>query len=231
MGSEESERGRRHVEGPVHTVHLTRGFYMGSTEVTQAQYEFVMGVNPSFFHGGKYGIDLRRPVEMVNVEDVEEFCRRLSDLEGRPYRLPTEAEWEYACRAGTRTRFFFGDALECFDACEPCPQADPYLWWCGNNSPSGTKPVAQKASNPWCLYDMSGGVWEWCLDWSARYTADEAWDPRGPSTGSERVMRGGYWGFDLDATRSAMRGDLSTEHRYEFLGFRVVLEIEEGEPR
>ncbi len=227
MGSPETESGRWFVESPVHRVRITKPFYLGVTEVTQGQYERVMGTNPSFFNGGIYGIDLDRPVEQVAWDDAVEFCRRLSELEGRSYRLPTEAEWEYACRAGTATRFFFGDASDCDDACGPCPIAEPFVWWCGNNESRTTKPVATKLPNPWCLYDMNGNVKEWCSDWSDRYSAGDAVDPTGPETGEERVIRGGSFAGALREARSAMRGDLSTEHRFEFLGFRVAFS---GEP-
>ncbi len=228
MGSPEDERGRWFVETPAHRVHIAKLFVLGATEVSQRQYETVMGTNPSFFNGGEHGVDLDRPVERVLWDDAVEFCRRLSDLEGQPYRLPTEAEWEYACRAGTTTRFSFGDALECDDLCEPCPAAEPFLWWCGNDSPNGTKPVGAKVANPWCLRDMHGSVWEWCSDWTGRYSAEEAFDPTGPATGEERVLRGGYFGLGLKMARSAMRGDLSPDDRFEFLGFRVAIS---GDPR
>ncbi|MBI4605850.1 MAG: formylglycine-generating enzyme family protein [Planctomycetes bacterium] len=224
MGSPESERGRWYVEGPVHRVRITRGFYLGATEVTQGQFERVMGFNPSHFQGPEHGDDLERPVERVSWDDAAEFCRRLSELEGRTYRLPTEAEWEYACRAGTSTRFSFGDALGCDDECAPCPEAEERLWWCGDGEPAGTKHAGLTRPNAWCLQDMHGSVWEWCLDWTERYSPGEATDPAGPPTGEEKVIRGGYFGIALRNCRSAMRGDLSTEHRLELLGFRVALE-------
>lgn len=228
MGSPEDERGRWFNESPVHRVHITKAFYLGATEVTQAHYERVMGGNPSFFNGGAYGVDLDRPVEQVNFDDAVEFCRRLSELEGRTYRLPTEAEWEYACRAGTSARFFFGDALDCDDECGPCASAEPFVWWCGNAEPKTTRPVATKLPNPWCLYDMNGNVKEWCADWTSRYSSAEVFDPAGPEAGEEKVLRGGCFSAPLRQARSAMRGDLSTEHRFEFLGFRAALEESPG---
>ncbi|MBI4606289.1 MAG: SUMF1/EgtB/PvdO family nonheme iron enzyme, partial [Planctomycetes bacterium] len=151
MGSPDDERGHCRWEGPVHKVNLSKGFYMGATEVTQGEYLEVMGGNPSYFNGVRcvaidelgecsevvdYGNDLNRPVEAVSWFDALEFSRRLSEREGRTYTLPTEAQWEYAARAGTRTRFSFGDALECGDVggCWACPLADEYLWWCGNST-------------------------------------------------------------------------------------------------
>jgi formylglycine-generating enzyme required for sulfatase activity len=229
MGSPEGERARWPREGPLHRVTLSRAFHLGATEVTQGQYERVMGLNPSHFNGGEFGVDLDRPVERVLWGDAVEFCVRLSNLEGRPYRLPTEAEWEYACRAGTTTRFSFGDALECDDACLSCPEVDGNLWYCGNDSPTGTKRVGTLEANPWCLHDMHGGVWEWVADWTDRYGAEDAVDPPGPETGEEKVIRGGYWGLELQYCRSAMRGDLSTDDRFDFLGFRVVLDLEDPE--
>ncbi len=218
IGSPEGERGRYHLEGPVHKVNLSKGFYMGATEVTQGQYLEVMGTNPSYFVG------LSRPVERVSWFDAMELARRLSEREGRTYTLPTEAQWEYAARAGTTTRFSFGDALECDDVCGACPLADEHLWWCRNNSPYGTKPVGQKKSNPWCLFDMHGNVNEWCRDWWATYyPAGEVTDPMGPPSGAYRGLRGGDWNNNLRNCRSANRNNNDPDDRNNNIGFRVVL--------
>jgi formylglycine-generating enzyme required for sulfatase activity len=225
MGSPDEEPGRFFNEGPPHRVTISRAFYLGVTEVTQGQYETVMGVNPSRFMGGSYGVDPDRPVEQVTWFDADEFCRKISELEGKTYRLPTEAEWEYSCRAGTETRYSFGEALSCDEMCVPCDLADPHLWYCGNNLPEGTKKVGTRNPNPWCLHDMHGGVREWCRDWYERYSAGDVTDPQGAVLAEEKILRGGYWGIGLRYCRSAQRGDLGPEHAFDYLGFRVLLEI------
>ena len=164
-----------------HEVTLTTPFKMGVHEVAQAQYEQVMGFNPSHFKGGNH------PVETVTWVRAVEFCRRLSDLPvekaaGHVYRLPTEAEWEYACRAGTTTRYSFGDDDS---------ELGDYAWF--GTLDDKTHPVGTKRPNPWGLYDMHGNVWELCEDWVAKYPSGNATNPTGPSTGNNRVKRGGSW--------------------------------------
>ena len=173
MGSEKGDSS----EKPVHKVTLTKGFYIGVYEVTQEEWEKVMGSNPSHFKGRK------NPVERVSWEDAQEFARKLSEKENVMYRLPTEAEWEYACRAGTTAEYYWGD-----------DGIGRYAWYIGNQDGT-THPVGQKKPNAWGLYDMSGNVWEWCGDWySPAYPADkEAVDPKGAAGGSFRVFRGGSW--------------------------------------
>ena len=185
---------------------------MGVHEVTQAQYEQVMGVNPSEYKGAN------NPVEMVSWEDAVEFCRRLSELPaekaaGNVYRLPTEAEWEYACRAGTTTKFSFGDDESDFGE---------YGWY-RENSGRTTHPVGSKLPNAWGLYDMHGNVWEWCQDWYGDYPSGSVTDPSGATSSSFRVLRGGGWDYSADGCRSAFRGrDLPSCRDYGRLGFRVV---------
>jgi formylglycine-generating enzyme required for sulfatase activity len=213
-----------------HGVILTRGFKMGAKEVTQAQYRTVMGWNPSTFAGCP-----ECPVETVNWYDAKEFCRLLTERHRTNgtiapdafYRLPTEAEWEYACRAGTTTTFFFGNAEECVDENAFCPSGNAFLWFAGNNSSSNNrpKPVGTKLQNPWGLYDMNGNTFEWCQDFYGPYPSGEVTDPVGPAEGSNRVLRGGAWSQGLGFCRSAgWRLETPPAQRLEYAGIRVVLE-------
>ena len=204
MGSPEHETGRNNDEGQRWVI-LSKPFRMGTHEVTQAQYQAVMGNNPSHFKGGNL------PVEMVSWHDAVEFCRRLSARTGYRARLPTEAEWEYACRAGTPTAFHTG-----VDAIQP-NQA--------NISGRQTVPVGSYPANAFGLFDMHGNVWEWCADWYANYE-DKTFDPQGPANGQHRVLRGGSW-YDInqmDLCRSARRYNHHPDDRYAAVGFRVVLD-------
>lgn len=206
MGSPSHEKGRYNNEKQ-HQVTLTRGFYMQTTEVTQGQWKAVMGSNPSRFKGD----DL--PVEQISWNDVQEFIRRLNQREGGDkYRLPTEAEWEYACRAGRTTRFSFGDDES---------RLGEYAWYDGNSG-SRTHPVAQKKPNAWGLYDMHGNVWEWCQDRYGDYPSGSVTDPEGPSSGSYRVIRGGSWVNEPRFVRSANRGRSYPDYRNYNLGFRLL---------
>ena len=213
MGSPDSEQGRNDSEGPVHTVELD-GFWMAKYEVTQEQYEAVMGKNPSHFKGAK------NPVEMVSWNDAADFCRKLADKVGRAssparsFRLPTEAEWEYACRAGTTTRFCFGDSDN---------GLDEYAWYTANSG-SKTHPVGEKKPNEWGLYDMHGNVWEWCGDWGAdNYGAGPSKNPTSPSSGSYRVWRGGCWNSPAWNCRSAKRYGIDPGYSNINLGLRAVV--------
>jgi formylglycine-generating enzyme required for sulfatase activity len=210
MGSPSSESDRDDDEGPVHRVTISDDFYMGKYEVTQAQYEAVMGENPSRFKGAN------RPVEEVSWNDAVAFCEKLSRLTGDRYRLPTEAEWEYAARAGTRTRFYWGDS-------ESESTVKQYAWYF-NNSESKTQPVGQKKPNGWGLYDMAGNVWEWCSDWygAAYYEESPARDPQGPQSGNKHVLRGGCWGSSAYYLRTAYRNMHRPVNRNNSVGFRVV---------
>jgi formylglycine-generating enzyme required for sulfatase activity len=193
-------------------VTLTKPFKMGVHEVTQAQYEQVMKNNPSSFKGAE------NPVEQVSWEDAVEFCRKLSELSaekaaGNVYRLPTEAQWEYACRAGTTTQFSFGDDES---------DLGDYAWY-RENSASKAHPVGGKQPNAWGLYDMHGNVWEWCQDWYDDYPSGAVTDPTGPASGSYRVYRGGSWRRTAGSCRSASRGRHFPSSRYYDRGFRVSL--------
>ena len=172
-------------EKPVHQVKISRPFYLGKYPVTQAQWQTVMGNNPSHFKGAS------RPVEQVSWNEVQEFITKLNELEGCEgcYRLPTEAEWEYAARAGTTTAYSFGDDVG---------QLGNYAWY-GDNSNGETHSVGEKGANLWGLYDMHGNVWEWVQDWYGNYPEGPLTDPTGPESGSYRVVRGGSWGSTAGA--------------------------------
>jgi formylglycine-generating enzyme required for sulfatase activity len=219
MGSPDSEAGRtNNDEGPVHTVEL-EGFWMGKFEVAQEQYEAVTGKNPSDLKGPK------KPVEMVSWNDAADFCRKLTDRVGRAsspasvgrtFRLPTEAEWEYACRAGSSTRFCFGDS----DG-----GLGDYAWYDGNSGKQ-TQPVGERKPNAWGLYDMHGNVWEWCGDrpGEKHYDDSDRKDPQRPSSDGIQMLRGGSWRDGPGSCRSASRnrGD-SRKAIVNSIGFRVVV--------
>ncbi|MBR5977471.1 MAG: formylglycine-generating enzyme family protein, partial [Verrucomicrobia bacterium] len=220
MGSPEDELGRDSEETQ-HKVTLTQGYWLGKFEVTQAQYEAIMGENPSYISGA----DL--PVEYVAWEDAMEFCAKLTEIEkaagrlpkGYEYTLPTEAQWEYACRAGTTTALNSGKNLS---SEEKCPEMDEVGWY-GYNTANKTHPVGQKLPNAWGLYDMHGNVLEWCLDLynSRGYPSSEVIDPIG-TTGIMRVVRGGsYARSGAGRCRSAYR--LSGTIGFRDSGFRVAL--------
>jgi len=217
-------------ERPVHTVTLTRDYYMGKYEVAQGEYVAVVGSNPSYFTGND-----RLPVEHLTWYEMVRYANALSVREGyatcydndgnviggegnpyacEGYRLPMEAEWEYAARAGTTTQYSFGDAES---------ERGNYGWYYGNTS-SRTHPVGEKLPNPWGLYDVHGNVWEWVYDWygSSYYGGSPTSDPRGPSTGSFRVMRGGSWFFNAYYQRSANRHSYTPTNRNFSIGFRLV---------
>ena len=237
MGSPTNEVDRYEWEGPQTAVTISRGFWMGKYEVTQGEYLALMGSNPSWFNGVRftydescgcetnvdYGVDLSRPVEQVTWNDATNYCSTLTQREraaGRitansVYRLPTEVEWEYACRAWTSTRFSYGD--------DPSyTSLTNYAWYDGT-----THPVGQKLANPWGLYDMHGSVWEWCHDWwSDNLPGGIALDPQGPATGAPRVIRGGGWsefGSVANRCRSADRFYRNPDNRFTDIGFRILL--------
>jgi formylglycine-generating enzyme required for sulfatase activity len=239
MGSPSTEQDRNTDEGPQTMVTLSRGFYMGKYLVTQGEYMSIMGNNPSYFTG-----DTNRPVESCGWFNATNYCAQLTALEyqagrlppGWNYRLPTEAEWEYACRAGTTTRFSYGD--------DPgYTNLTNYAWYDGNSyttsQPSGayylvggryytTHPVGQKLPNQWGLYDIYGDVSEWCQDWFDFYPGASVIDPRGPPAGpdeSERVLRSGSWLDDPYTLRSAFRYSADPGNVSGLYGFRVVLAV------
>ena len=218
MGSPESEAHRDSEEGPQTQVTLTQGYWLGKTEVTQRQYEALMGTNPSKFK--EAGKDA--PVENVSWTDALEFCRRVMERErtegrlpaGYTYTLPSEAQWEYACRAGTTT---------------PYAGELSGLAWFDKEGGKTTHPVAQKAANAWGLNDMHGNVWEWCLDiFVDRLPGGSVTDYTGPATGSKHVYRGGGWDSDAKECRSAVRVKGSADDRENNVGFRLALSAQQS---
>jgi formylglycine-generating enzyme required for sulfatase activity len=188
-------------------VTITKPFYAGKYLVTQEQWEKVMGSNPSSFKGAK------NPVEQVSWNDCQNFIAKLKEkVPSQKFRLPTEAEWEYACRAGSDGDYCYGNGSE---------NLAEYAW-CEDNSESKTHPVGQKKPNAWGLYDMHGNVWEWCQDWYVRKPSIDETDPVGPSTGLARVVRGGSSYFNASFCRSAYRHFINPSNRYYSCGFRVV---------
>lgn len=231
MGSPESEE-ERDPDETLHDVTITRGFWILETPVTQRMYEAVIGENPSAFSAtGKsakdvVGLDTSNfPVETVSWFDANAFCEKLNALNVVPeeltFRLPTEAEWEYACRAGTQTPFPFGSSLNGVEA--NCDGSRPYGG--ANPGPCLGRPSAVGAygANAWGLIDMCGNVWEWCADWyGGTYDTPSPIDPTGPTTGDERVMRGPGWCSPAQNCRAAKRCNEDPANRHFFCGFRVA---------
>ena len=231
MGSPDSEWRAESDERPQHHVEITKSFHLGVYPVTQAEYEKVMGGTPSCFKDKDHN-----PVEGVTWFDAVAFCNKMSEVEkiepfyeiseeavsivgGNGYRLPTEAEWEYACRAGTTTKWFFGDKesrLKEYAWCE-------YPWYDRkHNGGNTTHPVGEKKPNPWGLHDMHGNVWEWCWDWYGDFRASPANDPNGPTTGEVRVLRGGSFFDGSLVVRSASRRSYQPTFRFPMIGFRLA---------
>jgi formylglycine-generating enzyme required for sulfatase activity len=215
MGSPEDEPGRNPDESQ-HEVTLTRGFSIQAAPVTQGQWRSVMGTNPSGFSRG--GDDC--PVDGVSWNDCQEFIRKLNQKGEYWYRLPTEAEWEYACRAGTVTACYAGDVTKkLFSKRDPC--LDDIAWYHANAG-GKTHPVAEKRPNPWGLFDMLGNVLEWCQDWYGKYPILPQTDPQGVALGAGCVVRGGSWSSPPADCRSARRQFYSPNTRNRFVGLRLV---------
>jgi formylglycine-generating enzyme required for sulfatase activity len=195
---------------PAHKVTISKSFYMCVYPITQRQWKAVMGTNPSH-HKGRPD----HPVEMVSWNDSQEFIRKLGKLGLDGFRLPTEAEWEYACRAGTTTLYYWGDDVG---------KAGDYVWQ-HSNAAGETHPVGRKKPNAWGLYDMNGNVWEWCGDRYGRYSAEPRTDPIGAPEGTERVVRGGSYGNGGRSLRSDMRTKRPPVDHYRYYGFRLAREI------
>ena len=246
MGSPADELGREETrEWPPHEVYISNPYYIGKYEVTHAQFVvFLNAVGNESLEGKEYlnADDADRHIRQLNqvwevdagFEDhpvvevtwygARDFCAWMSELvDGLTCRLPTEAEWEYACRAGTDTRFSFGDAFDCDGGCDYCASLDPYLWWCGNNNPAGTKEVGLKQPNPWGLYDMHGNVWEWCQDWwEEPHERGIQVNPAGPVSSAYKVLRGGGWSSVDRWCRSANRLRDWPDYTWSHRGFRAV---------
>jgi formylglycine-generating enzyme required for sulfatase activity len=211
QGSPATERGRDSGEGPQMQTTLSKPFWLGATEVTQKQWQAVMSDNPSQFK------DDQNPVEKMSWQEAAEFCQKLTEREraagrlpdGYVYALPTEAQWEFACRAGT-TAEYAGTLAD-------------MAWYFKNTEGLTTKPVKQKEPNAWGLYDMHGNVWEWCADWYGKYSGGKVTDPKGPAEGSIRVARGGGWGDNATDSRSAFRVAFKPGQRGNSIGLRVAL--------
>jgi sulfatase modifying factor 1 len=241
MGSPATEEHRGSDE-TLHEVVITREFQLGVHEVTQEQYKTVMGTNPSFFckeGKGKERIAGKQttgdhPVESVSWLQAVEFCKKLGEMkkeleEKRTYRLPTEAEWEYACRAGTKQAFHYGNSLDSYKAnfngliyaSYGVPKAGPFF--------RCPVKIGDYDPNAFGLFDMHGNVQEWCADWYGPYDPDAKEDPQGPKEGTERVLRGGGWPHSGKSLRSAVRNHLSPGEATYSAGFRVVVMIEKKE--
>ncbi|MBI3869181.1 MAG: formylglycine-generating enzyme family protein [Verrucomicrobia bacterium] len=244
MGSPASEKERDSAETQ-HAVILTKGFWMGQREVTQGEFLSVIGSNRSYFKngvnalspgtGGKVTNELRHPVEQVSWIDATNYCGKLTQRDRAAgvipvdyaYRLPTEAEWEYACRGGTTNAFSFGTAIR--QGMANFYTLQEYDSAVGSQSKPGNVPiyrtieVGSYAPNAFGLYDMHGNVWEWCSDWYGNYPTGVVTDPVGPTSGDGRVIRGGHWGYSGRDCRAARRYDYNPDIRGHSVGFRVVL--------
>jgi formylglycine-generating enzyme len=211
MGSPETEKRRGDLETQ-HKATITKGFYLAIHPVTQACWQEVLGNNPSQFQGDSL------PVEEVSWDDSQEFLRKLSERDGHPHRLPTEAEWEYACRAGTTTPFCFGDTISTdqanYDGRFPYGKGEKGVYR------GRTTVVNRFSSNAWGLHDMQGNVWEWCADWFAYFPQAEVVDPKGPHSGNHRVLRGGSFSHSASVLRSAVRYNFAPIYRANDTGFR-----------
>ena len=206
MGATSEQTGAGSGESPTHSVTLS-DYYIGETEVTQELWTAVMGSNPSNFTG-----NMQLPVEMVSWDDCQNFLAKLNGLTGETFRLPTEAQWEYAARGGNQAqgRLYSGSNT-----------IDDVAWYFSNSS-STTHPVKTKAPNELGIYDMSGNVWEWCSDWYGSYSSAAQTDPAGPSKGNSRVKRGGGGGYNAAYCRVAARSYLTPARTLSYLGLRLA---------
>ena len=224
MGAHDEELACDHDESPQHKVTITSGFWIGKYELTKKQWVAIMESTP-WSGKGQVSKDDNSPAVFVSWTDVRLFINKLNRLfedktsqKDKEFRLPTEAEWEYACRAGTTTRFYWGDDPDYMIIKD-------YAWWRGNVWSSKKRYahiVGQKTPNAWGLYDMSGNVWEWCADWYGVYSSLAQKDPAGPDSGSSRIMRGGCWLNNGNHLRSANRDYRGRKTRSSIIGFRIA---------
>jgi len=216
MGSELDELERHGDEGPVRHVTISKPFYLGKFEVTQEQWLAIMKTNHSVFTDKS---DWKtHPVDNVSWNDCQLFIDKLNALDLGKFRLPTEAEWEYACRAGTSTRFYWGT--------DSANRELHQHAWGFSRAEGRSHSVGQKKPNDWGLFDMSGNVWEWCEDWRGPYQVSDTLDPKGAETGTRKIYRGGSWFNEPAALRSANRHGHPPETRWTNAGFRLVLEMQ-----
>jgi len=214
MGSAADEQDRHGDEDPVRNVTISKGFYLGIYEVTQQQWFSIMKSNPSIFQQSED--HMLKPVDWVSWNDCQQFIAKLNELNLGIFRLPTEAEWEYACRAGTTSRYYWGEDVN---------DRDVYQYaWAFSRAEGKSRAVGTKKPNPWGLYDMSGNVWEWCSDWRGPYIANDTIDPNGPAEGKRKIYRGGSWFNKPSTLRSANRHGHEPEVRGTNAGLRLVLE-------
>ena len=207
MGATSEMKNPNSNEKPVHQVTLTNDYYMGKYEVTQALWQAVMGSNPSEYKGDNL------PVETVSWNDCQKFISKLNSLTGRMFRLPTEAEWEYAARGGKESRGYqYSGSSNISDVA-----------WYDENSGSKTHPVGTKQANELGIYDMTGNVWEWCSDWYSSYSSSSQTNPTGSDSGSARVSRGGGWFNDASYCRLSVRFYYTPDFRLDILGLRLAL--------
>jgi formylglycine-generating enzyme required for sulfatase activity len=215
MGSPENEAGRDADEGPMHTVSLDE-FYIGKYEITQAQWEIVMGNNPSRFKG-----HANLPVDNGSWNDVQKFLKRLNKKTGLSYRLPTEAEWEYACRGGTQTPFYSGSDSK---------KLNEYAWFY-LNSGEESRTVGTRMPNAWGLYDMHGNISEWIGDGRRGYLSKAEHNPRGVFSGEKATHRGGCWLYPAKLCRSANRMSVRKDFRTQIIGFRLAIDKDAVHPK
>jgi sulfatase modifying factor 1 len=222
MGSPKEEMDR-YFDERLHKVTLTKGFFMGKYTVTQGQWKAIMGNAPSAFKGDK-----NLPVEFVSWNDCQEFLKKVRKLDKNPYRLPTEAEWEYSCRAGTKTPFYCGNTISTNQA----NYNGDYVYGTGTKGVfrKKTTPVGSFPANPWGLHDMHGNVWQFCQDCYGDYPWNDVVDPKGPEKGTHRVARGGSYFHDPQSSRSACRLQCEPDVDTDLVGFRVCFFPVERKP-
>jgi formylglycine-generating enzyme required for sulfatase activity len=215
MGSPAEERDREGVEGPEHKVTISQPFYIGIHEVTHEQWKAVNGEIRQYagFDGSNYDV----PMMTTSWQECQDFIGKLNQLGLGTFRMPTEAEWEYSARAGSTSRFYWGEDRD-------YTAIDEYAWFDENAEGEGHT-VGEKKPNAWGLYDMAGNVWEWCSDWFAEYSRDDQVDPKGPPTGEAKVFRGGEWFNPPQNCRSAYRGKFAPNNWLYFGGLRLVMEV------